>query len=71
MDFWFMIKERYVLLSLFIIFILVSLFLLLATWKKRSDVPKSLTAIITLICTVIIVLSMFALVFSVSFGYNS
>ena len=71
MDFWFMIKERYVLLSFFIIFILVSLFLLLSTWKKRSDMPKSLTAIITIICAIIIVLSMFALVFAVSFGYNS
>lgn len=71
MDFWFMFKERYVLLSFIIIFILVSLFLLLATWKKRSDMPKSLITIITIICMIIIVLSMFALLFAVSFGYNS
>lgn len=71
MDFLFMIKERYVLLSFFIIFILVSLFLLLAIWKKRSDMPKSLTAIITIICTIIIVLSILVLVLLVSFGYNS
>lgn len=71
MDLWSMIKERYVLLSIFLIIILVCLFLLLATWKKHSDMPKSLTVIITTICTVIIVLSIFALVFAVSFGYNS
>ena len=71
MDLWFMIKERYLLLSIFLFFIFVSSFLLLATWKKRSDMPKSLTVIITIICTIIIVLSIFALVFAVSFGYNS
>lgn len=71
MDLWFMIKERYILLSIFIFLIFVSLFLLLATWKKRSDMPKSLTVLITIICTIIIVLSIFALVFTVSFGYNS
>ena len=71
MDLWFMIKERYVLLSIFLIIIFVSLFLLIAIWKNRSDMPKSLTLIITIICTVIIALSIFALVFTVSFGYNT
>jgi len=71
MDLWFMIKERYVLLSIFLIIIFVSLFLLIAIWKNRSDMPKSLTLIITIICTVIIALSIFALVFTVSIGYNS
>jgi len=71
MDFWLMIKERSVLISFFMIFILVSLFLLLTTWKKHSDMPKSLNVIITIICTIIIVLSMSALVLAVSFGYNS
>ena len=71
MDVWFMIKDRYALLSIFLIIIFVSLFLLIAIWKNRSDMPKSLTLIITIICTVIIVLSIFALVFAVSFGYNS
>lgn len=66
-----MIKERSVLISFFLIFILLSLFLLLTTWKKRSDMPKSLNVIITIICTIIIVLSMSALVLAVSFGYNS
>ena len=71
MDLWLMIKERYVLLSIFLIIIFVSLFLLLAIWKNRPDMPKSLTVMITIICTVIIALSIFALVFAVSFGYNS
>lgn len=71
MDLWFIIKERYMLLSVLLIIMFVSLFLLLAIWKNRSDVPRSLTIIISIICTVIIALSIFALVFAVSFGYNS
>lgn len=71
MDLWFMIKDRYVLLSVFLIIIFVSFFLLVAIWKNRSDIPKSLTLIITIICTIIIALSIFASVFAVSFGYNS
>ena len=71
MDLWFIIKERYMLLSVLLIIMFVSLFLLLAIWKNRSDVPRSLTVIISVICMVIFALSIFALVFSVSFGYNS
>ncbi|PID22311.1 hypothetical protein CSV61_05535 [Sporosarcina sp. P3] len=71
MDVWFVIKERYMLLSVILIILLVNLFLFLAIWKNRSDIPKSQTLIITIICTVILVLSLFALVFAVSFGYNS
>ncbi|PID03278.1 hypothetical protein CSV67_04565 [Sporosarcina sp. P2] len=71
MDVWFVMKERYMLLSIFLIIIVASLFLLIAIWKNRSDMPKSLTLIITIICAVIIALSIFAWVFAVSFGYNS
>ncbi|PIC68260.1 hypothetical protein CSV71_04970 [Sporosarcina sp. P21c] len=71
MDVWFIMKERYMLLSIFLIIIVVSLFLLIAIWKTRSDMPKSLTLIITIICSIIIALSIFALVFAVLFGYNS
>lgn len=71
MDLWYMIKERYVLLSAFLIIIFVSLLLLLATWKMRSDIPKSLTTIITTICLIITFLSILVLVFAVSFGYNA
>ncbi|QUW21136.1 hypothetical protein JSQ81_15150 [Sporosarcina sp. Marseille-Q4063] len=71
MDLWFIIKERHMLLSVLFIIMLLSLFLFLAIWKNRSDVPRSLTVIISLICMVIIVLSIFALVFAVSFGNNS
>ncbi|PIC70527.1 hypothetical protein CSV77_08580 [Sporosarcina sp. P16b] len=70
MDVWFVMKERYMLLSIFLIIIVASLFLLIAIWKNRSDMPKSLTLIITIICSVIIALSIFAWVFAVSFGYN-
>ena len=71
MDVWFVMKERYMLLSIFLIIIVVSSFLLIAIWKTRSEMPKSLTLIITIICSIIIALSIFALVFAVSFGYNS
>ncbi|PIC77359.1 hypothetical protein CSV74_06865 [Sporosarcina sp. P19] len=71
MDVWFVIKERYMLLSIFLIILLVNMFLLIAIWKNRSDMPKSLTLVITIICSIIIVLSIFAFVFAVSFGYNS
>ena len=43
MNLWFMIKERYVLLSIFLIIMFVSLFLLIAIWKNRSNMPKSLS----------------------------
>lgn len=71
MDLWLMIKERYMLFSIFLIIIFISLFFLLATWKKHSDISKSLIVIITTICLVIILLSILALVFAASFGYNS
>lgn len=71
MDLWFIIKERYMLLSVLLIITFVSLFLLLAIWKNRSEVPRSLTVIITVICMGIIILSLLALVFAISFGYNS
>ncbi|MDW0110594.1 hypothetical protein [Sporosarcina aquimarina] len=71
MDLWFIIKERYMLLSVLLIITFVSLFLLLAIWKNRSEVPRSLTVIITVICMGIIILSLLALVFAISFGYNT
>ncbi|KAA0966330.1 hypothetical protein FQ087_08870 [Sporosarcina sp. ANT_H38] len=71
MDLWVMIKERYALLSIFVIIIFVSLILLVAIWKTRFETPKSLIVIITIICAVMIVLSISALVIAVSFGYNS
>ena len=71
MDLWFIIKERYMLLSVLLIITIVSLFLLLAIWKNRSEVPRSLTVIITVICMGIIILSLLVLVFAISFGYNS
>lgn len=71
MDLWLMIKERYALLSVFIVIILGSLFLLLAIRKIRSEIPKSLIIMVTVISSVIIVLSILALIFMLSFGYNA
>lgn len=70
MDLWFMIKEHSASLSFFIILILLSVFLMVATWKNRTNIPKSLTLIITLISTIFIVASLNGMIFIISFGYN-
>lgn len=46
-------------------------FLLVATLKNRTNIPKKITAIITLISTIFIVVSLIAMIFIISFGYNS
>ncbi|ARF13006.1 hypothetical protein SporoS204_01730 [Sporosarcina ureae] len=71
MDLWFMIKECSGFLSFFLIIILLSIFLLVATWKNRTNIPKRLTAIITLLSTIFIVVSLIAMIVIISFGYNS
>lgn len=71
MDLWAVIKERYMLLSIFILIIVASLILVYATWRNRSVMPKVLTGFIFVLCTILIVISLAALVFSFSFGYNS
>lgn len=71
MDLWVMIKERSAYLSFFLIIILLSVFLLVATWKNRTNIPNSLTVSIILISTIFIVGSLISMIFIISFGYNS
>lgn len=71
MDLWVLFKERYMLLSIFAIIILASLILMFATWKNRSNIPRSLVGVIIVLCTLILGLSLVALIFAISFGYNS
>ncbi|MCG7334879.1 hypothetical protein MHZ95_06290 [Sporosarcina sp. ACRSM] len=71
MDLWAVVQERYLFLSIFVIIILASLILVYASWKSRSNMPKGLIGVIIVLCTILIGLSLGALVFSVSFGYNS
>ncbi|MEI3605756.1 hypothetical protein SPD48_08625 [Pseudogracilibacillus sp. SE30717A] len=71
MDLFMIMKERYMFLAIIIIIIFMSLLLIFTTWKRRSNIPKSLLIFITSICTILIISSLFALVFTVSFGYNS
>lgn len=71
MDLWVVVKERYMLLSIFIMIIFASLILVYASWKNRSNIPKSLTVVIIVLCTLLICLSLVALVYAISFGYNS
>jgi hypothetical protein len=70
MDLWMIIKQRYIFISIFIIIMLVSSFLLGCIWKNRLNIPKTLTALTIIICVFLIVLSLFLLVFIISFGYN-
>lgn len=71
MDLWVVVKERYMLLSIFIMIILASLILVYASWKNRYNIPKSLTVVIIVLCTLLISLSLVAMVYAISFGYNS
>lgn len=71
MDLWIIIKQRYLIISIFILIILVSIFLLISVWKNRFNIPKTLTTITVIICLILIILSLFSLVFVISFGYNS
>lgn len=71
MDLLYMAKERYIFISIFTIMILLSLLMLFAIWKNRSYLSKSLLALVTVISMIIIVLSIVALIFILSFGYNT
>lgn len=71
MDIWFIIKERFAVLLIFFVFIIMSFLLLVATLKNRTHIPKALLAIIITICTGFIILSIIAAVFVISFGYNA
>lgn len=64
-------KERYVLISVFVIVLFASLFLLIVTWKNRYNIPKTLTILTIVIYIAFMFLSLFSLIFIVSFGYNS
>lgn len=71
MDFWFLLKERYVFVSIIVILFLVSLFLLLAVWKNRSRLAKVLLTMVTIVSILTVVFSLYAFIFVISFGYNS
>lgn len=71
MDLWMIMRERYLLLSLLTIIILASLFLLRGVWKNRSRLPKMLTVTTIFLYVLLIIISLFSLVFIVSFGVNS
>jgi len=71
MDVWFIMKERFAFLSIFLIIMLLSVFLLVAIRKNRTNLPNSLTVSSTIISILFIVVSLTAMIFIVSFGYNS
>jgi len=71
MDLWIIIKQSYVFLSLFIIIMLLSLFIIGSIWKKRVNISKSLVALTIIIFGFLIIFSLFSLIFIISFGYNS
>lgn len=71
MDLWIIIKERYIFISIFIIILLLSFFFLVSIWKNRFNIPKTLTLLTIIFCVFLIILSLFLLIFIISFGYNS
>lgn len=71
MDLSIIFQERFILISVFIIIVLASTFLMIATWKNRTYMPKGLLIVVFVISAIIIVGALFALIFSISFGYNS
>ncbi|HLQ95783.1 MAG TPA: hypothetical protein VK108_05305 [Pseudogracilibacillus sp.] len=71
MDLLYIAKERYIFISIFTIMILLSLLMLFATWKNHFYLSKRLLALVTVISMIIIVLSIIALIFILSFGYNT
>lgn len=71
MDLWISIKQRYLFLSIFIIIMLASLVLLVSIWQNRSTLPKTLTIVTIVIGLFLILLSLFSLIYILSFGYNA
>lgn len=71
MDLWFVIKERYQLLSVLIIVLLVNGLLLFAVWKNRPNLPRKFIALVMMLCLVIIALVVIALGLALSIGYNA
>ena len=71
MDLWIIIKQSYVFISIFIIIMLLSLLIIGSIWKKRVNIPKSLATLTIIISGLLIIFSLFSLIFIISFGYNS
>lgn len=71
MDLWMIIQERSLLFSLLLVVLLGSAFLLFAIWKSRSNNSKRLTITMYVMCTAVILSTIGAIIFPVSFGYNA
>lgn len=65
------LNQRVGIVSFCGILIILSLFLILAIWKNRFNISKTLIVVTTTICTSLLLLSVFLLIFSISFGFNS
>lgn len=66
-----MIQERFMILAVFAVVILVSLFLLISVWKNRTYLSKPLLVVVIGLGGIILVLSLLAFIFTLSFGYNT
>ena len=71
LNIWMMVQERFIHISVFSVILIASLLLLWTTWKNRQTLPKALTLFSSMICFVLVLISMYALIFVVSFGYNA
>ncbi len=71
MDIWMMVKERYMIVSFFVLLFLFSLFLLVALWKIRRNIPIILKILFSVIILVLTIGLLYMIIFSLFFGCNS
>lgn len=71
MDIWVKLQDRYVFVAIFILMILANAVLLYATWRSRAKLAKGLTVLIYILSILIMIASLFMLIFTLSFGFNS
>lgn len=71
MGIWVTLQERYIFVAIFLFMLLANAVLLYAAWKSRDKLLKALTVLIYIFCLLIIVISIFMLIFILSFGFNA
>lgn len=70
-ELFYLIKEHFALLSVFMITIFASVVLFIITWKRKENLPGMLPVIIMSFCLLLIGASIYGMIFFLSFGYNA
>ncbi|KOP31475.1 hypothetical protein ASF99_13680 [Exiguobacterium sp. Leaf187] len=71
MDFLYLLKERFLPLSLMAIIPIISVILLIAIWKKKDQVSKMMLTFVTVISLILLISSLVLMLFTLVIGYNS